>query len=165
MICPNCGCNNNDNYCIKCGTLVNENGINKIKVEYKEDINNQLEKILGHKFNVFVSRPRNYAAGFFGPFYLIYRRCYIEGIFLFILTYISFILLMPFLTVFKFIILYIFHFLFYVMFTNHYYVEKMKKKLALAKTNKTKLGQTNIIAVAIFLAFIYFIFIIYLFFK
>lgn len=180
MICPKCGTENKENYCIRCGAIVTDGVVYQISREEKPSIFDDLEIYIGPNSQKIINKNTNYAAGIFAPLYLIYRKCYLEGIILFTFEISMFYLYLfivnkylwffpsIFGRLFRLFILVI-HFLLYTIFTNSYYLHKSKKKIEHLKQQPNyqpnilaKAGGTNIIAVVLFISFLYLLFALWL---
>ena len=77
FICPLCKKSMNQNYCPRCGVLIDNN--NQIVTIQEKIHNHSLETFIGENYSK-IMRKNNYAAGILGPLYLVYRKCYFFGI-------------------------------------------------------------------------------------
>lgn len=82
MICPKCKIENKNNFCIKCGYMVNGN--KSVQIHYedigkKEKETQELKKYIGADNYKILNERFNLKAFVFGPFYYIYRKCYLIG--------------------------------------------------------------------------------------
>lgn len=156
MKCPICGTINKENYCIKCGTIIKNDGtIGKINIAEKKTIYDDLELFIGSNAEKIMYKGFNYVAGFFTPFYLLYRKCIWEGTILLIIDYFAAglyftivngpLLEMPF-SIQLWIIgfLYLIHILIFGSTFNSYYLRHCKnkiKKLTFTSSNKGEIFQ------------------------
>lgn len=149
MKCPNCGTINKDNYCIKCGAIITNDGtIKQIRVEQQPSIYDDLEIFIDHNQNKILHSVFNWAAAFFSSIYLLYRKCYWEGILVLISQYLLSLLyffiineyfnfLPPILIMEGTIFLLFLHFLLFGVFANPYYIYRSKKKINQLKQSNT----------------------------
>lgn len=139
MLCPKCGAEVKEGYCMRCGMLVSgklptqmDDSVFRDQT-YIEDAD-ELEIFVGENYEKIVFNPVNFVAAFIGPFWLAYRKCYGLSILLPILE-VLFLFLVHHFFKFPFFIYILFHFFFYLMATNkmyvmhaHHVIKKIKKK-------------------------------------
>jgi len=90
MFCPKCKIENKDNFCIKCGYMLNKEI--EVQINYKEQGKKEKET---HKLKAYIGKDNhkilneifNTKAFIFGPLYYIYRKCYLIG-YLFLAIYV-----------------------------------------------------------------------------
>lgn len=153
MICPKCGTDNKQNFCIKCGAIITGKTVYQITNETRNHAIDDLELFIGNHSSSILQKPVNWAAAFFGGFYFIYRKCYLIGIFALILSFsISQLILYMQSTIMMFLLMGL-TFIFFAALTNPIYLWWAKRKIKkIDCTNKNELikqGGTSIVAVAI----------------
>lgn len=82
MICPKCKIENKNNFCIKCGYMLNEN--EEVQIHYYEEGKRELDKqklknYIGDDYYKILNTIYNFKALILGPLYYIYRKCYLIG--------------------------------------------------------------------------------------
>lgn len=178
MICPKCGTENKENYCIKCGAIVTNGVVYQISRDEKPSIYDDLELYIGDNYHKIVHKNVNHAAGIFKSSYLMYRKCYTEGIIALIIeiisiftffhilnTYLYFI--PPIFTMYTLLFLEGTHYLIYAVFTNSIYLHHCKKRIKFLKSQQNfeksvliEKGKPNAGPVVIFYCVIALIFVI-----
>lgn len=139
MVCPKCGAEVKEGYCLRCGMLVSgklptqmDDSVFRDKTNI-EDVD-ELEIFVGNNADKIIYNPVNFAASFLGPWWFAYRKCYFLSIFIPLIWILIVLLVEHFLTLPGFIYSLAF-FIFYLMFANKIYlyhahrkIKKIKKK-------------------------------------
>lgn len=168
MKCPKCGTNNKQNYCLKCGAMITKDGtIVQINIAEKKTIFDDLEIFIGNNASKIIYKGFNFMAGFLTPFYLLYRKCYLEGTILLISEYFSTLLffyiingplrgLPPVMGLWIAGFLCAIHIIFFGSTINSYYLYRSKKKIEKLKSTPnfkiedlTKHGGTSLFGLII----------------
>lgn len=142
MICPRCNAKCKKNYCMRCGIMIENGNVEQIKTESIYD--ERLQNFIGKNYEEIMLRPTNYAAGIFGPFYFLYRKCLLIGILLFIAENILFLFLYNYITSFVAMLLLVFRFIFYSTSGNQIYLFWCKKKLKKISKEKSYLKKSSV---------------------
>lgn len=80
MLCPNCNANLPDgsDFCIRCGSTIKDEKVIKNTKQYitNDQYDLLLKSFVGEKYNSFVYKSLSFLTLFFGPFYMVIRKCY-----------------------------------------------------------------------------------------
>lgn len=164
MICPKCKIENKDNFCIKCGYMLNKE--KEVQINYKEQSKKEketqkLKAYIGKDNHKILNEIFNTKAFIFGPLYYIYRKCYLIG-YAFLAIY---VMIISILLKLDHLILFIVSFLnslFHYCFFNEIYTKICKQEIKKIENAKEK--GTSIISPFISLLLVTIIFyLIYLF--
>lgn len=167
MKCPNCDTECKDDFCIKCGTMLNEKG--KVKISKKALHEHDIEIFVGNNSEKIIFRNFNLACALFNFLYYLYRKCYLFGIILFIIEFLGFYTWTKILNL-NYIFLIFVNILFFMMFGNSIYMGIVKKRVKKHENKKdfkdilAYKGGTNIYApfvallIIVALSFIYYFF-------
>lgn len=163
MICPKCNTDNKHNFCIKCGYMINNN--EEVQITYDELGKKQLEtkklkQYIGKDEYKVLNYSTNINAFIFGPFYYIYRKCYLIG---FTFLILNLLVIMFFLKHNQQILLLylIISSLFHFCFFNSIYIKICKKQIK-SMQNVQEKGKSIIAPFLTLLLIVIIIYIIYL---
>lgn len=168
MICPKCNSECKDDFCVKCGMMINfmnKTDISKITKEAPHE--RDLELFIGDNAHKIIYNNFNLYIGVFNYLWFLYRKCYVFGTLLFLFNIVIFYILVIKLHM-EFIIYFFFSFIIFSIFGNSIYliIAKQKTKRIASKENyKQKLirkGGTNIIGVLIGIIALSFIILFYI---
>lgn len=159
MRCPKCGTENKENFCMKCGTMLSNDGIIQIKDTRvnNDSLHSDLEFFIGKNYEKILNGRLNFAAAFFFILWFIYRKCYLLAFILFLIQLFIVMLVSVFFEGINIYFIYIIFILFYLFFANTLYIldarrkiKKIKKKNVSYLAAIKKKGGTSIVAVIIF---------------
>lgn len=168
MICPRCGTDTEEKKCPKCGSFINRNRMIEYAKENRDKIS-PLTLFIGPHSTQILNKPVNYAAGFFRPFYLVYRKHFLLGGIDFFLEWL--IYLIGFSSTISLLLYRLGFFLFWTSFFNPIYIYLCRKKMEKLQEKNIcveeiyKKGGVSLDYVFYFIIFLHFLFLLWLSFK
>ena len=131
MICPKCGTENKENFCIKCGTIISKDGVIQIKDTRlnNDSLHSDLELYIGKNCDKILNRRLNLAAAFFSIEWFIYRKCYLLSFILLLLQLLIVMFVSIFFKSINIYFIYIIFILFYLFFANTLYILDARRKI------------------------------------
>ncbi len=141
MICPKCGSESEENYCMRCGIIVNEGKVYQMEgLKPKKDVlREDLELFTGKNKDKILNKSINFVALVLGPFWLFYRKCYLLGFILFLIESVFLFLSTNFFPILKYLCI-IFP-IFYLFFGNTIYILHARNKIKKVKKKTENISE------------------------
>lgn len=155
MLCPKCNSECKDNFCVRCGMMINfmnQTDITQITKESPHE--RDLEIFIGNNCHRIIYCNFNMCAGIFNYLWFLYRKCYIFGTMLFLMELFCFYLLVIKFK-FNFVVIFLIYFSICSVFGNSIYLIFSKRKVKVIANHENfkqeliRKGGTNIIGVLI----------------